>query len=90
MTKTNFHEFIGYSRKRIDLTQILLIDLLGCDKSQVNDDLLKHIVDLGQVIELKAVSLRDVHKAELNDNSAYNCYYNWLNISKLLILTNRR
>lgn len=82
LTKANFPEFIGYSRKRINLTQMLLVDILGCDQSKITDEFLNHIVDLGQVIELKAVSLRDVHKAELNDSSSYNCYYNWLKISK--------
>ena len=82
LTKNNFVKFIGQSRKRINLTQVLLIDILACDQSMVTDEYLKHIVNLGQVIELKAVSIRDVHKAELNDSSNYNSYYNWLSISK--------
>ena len=83
LTKENFSIFIGHSSKRINLTQVLLVDILACDQSKITSDYIKHIVALGQVIELKAVSIRDVHKAELNDNSNYNCYYNWLKTRKL-------
>jgi hypothetical protein len=60
----NYPQYLEFRRKRLNITQVMLIDLLGCSISKIDDELLANIVNLGTLIELKAIALRDVNLAK--------------------------
>jgi hypothetical protein len=73
---------MNFRRKRLNITQVLLIDVLCSNESEVSKDLLLGVAYLGSLVELKAIALRDMHKAGLQETSSHNCYELWLETSK--------
>lgn len=86
VTIENFPQYLEFRRKRLNITQVMLIDLLGCNISKIEDELLTNIVNLGKLIELKAIALRDVNKSGVTQTFNHNCYELWLIISNLFLL----
>ena len=73
---------MDFRRKRLSLTQVLLIDVLCWNEKLISDEYIENLVCLGKLVELKAVAFRDVYKVGAQDIVQNNCYEEWCKISK--------
>ena len=71
---------MGAARKRLNITQILLIDTLWCNPEKITPEYLTNIVSTGESMEIEAVALRDIQKSEALNFSLGPFYKNLKNL----------
>lgn len=80
LTQADFPVYMEFRRKRLSVSQVLLIDLLCANEDFISKEFIDKTRYLGALIELKTVAIRDTNKYGQQENFGHNCYEEWCRI----------